>query len=133
MKKYFYYTFIFIICIACQMEEYDFSPHYNIPAVEVTEVTDLKHNRVTLNARVNDDYGYPITEKGFYYASTIEELMKPYFRKKIVSRKVGKGDYSITLIRLKPNTTYYYLPFATNELGTAVGRTVSKFTTTSLR
>ena len=127
MKKYFYYLLIFI-CFACQMEEYDFSPHH-IPALETIGVTEVKHNRVTLNARVNNDYGYPVTEKGFYYATTKEKLQIEDRRTVVINREVGKGDYNITIKRLTPNTIYYYLPFATNEQGTAVGQIINSFTT----
>ena len=127
MKKYFYYTLIFI-CFACQMDEYDFKGD-NTPALEVKQETEVKHNSVTLNAKVSNDYGYPVSEKGFYYATTEEKLKEARFRKTVVSSLQGKGAYSVLLKRLQPNTTYYYLPFATNAEGTAIGRTVSHFTT----
>ena len=127
MKKYFYYTLIFI-CFACQMDEYDFKGD-NTPALEVKQETEVKHNSVTLNAKVINDYCYPVSEKGFYYATTEEKLKEARFRKTVVSSLQGKGAYSVLLKRLQPNTTYYYLPFATNAEGTAIGRTVNHFTT----
>ena len=110
------------------MDEYDFKGD-NTPALEVEQETEVKHNSVTLNAKVSNDYGYPVSEKGFYYATTEEKLKEARFRKTVVSTLQGKGAYSVLLKRLQPNTTYYYLPFATNTEGTAIGRTVSNFTT----
>jgi hypothetical protein len=110
------------------MDEYDFKGD-NTPALEVKQETEVKHNSVTLNAKVSNDYGYPVSEKGFYYATTQEKLKEARFRKTVLSSLQGKGAYSVLLRHLQPNTTYYYLPFATNAEGTAIGRTVNHFTT----
>ena len=83
-----------------------------------TVVTQFSNNvlstTATLHADVSSDGNSPITQRGFYYATT----PLPLTNMTIVPGTTG--PYFANLTGLTPNTLYYYRAFATNANGTTI-------------
>ena len=95
---------------------------YEVPTVTTNDATNIYTTsaKITVTASAN---GASITGRGIYYTSKSnyylyddEDDFETYTD--IWTKKTGS---SITLTNLSPNTTYYYIAYATSSVGTGYG------------
>ena len=98
-----------------------------LPTVETLEVTDITDTTAICSGTVVAEGTSPVTERGICWStepnSTIEGIH--------ANGGAGIGSFSVEIIDLTPNTTYYVRAYATNSIGTVYGREVN-FTTSQL-
>ena len=75
---------------------------------------EILANSITCCASVDDDGGGAITEVGFEYGETQEDM----WAVRQVGDDLGTGEFKLPIGPLKPETTYHIRFFATNEKGT---------------
>jgi len=92
--------------------------------IETNETTNIKGTYCTGNGDITNGGQSNITERGFKFGESEEAQ----FCVRQTGTDLGTGAFSLTIDGLKPETTYYYMAFATNLEGTAYGDWVS-FTT----
>ncbi len=91
-----------------------------VPSVTTLPATDITKESAKLNGTVVSDGGATITERGFYWSSTIANPGPDTGGTKVVvSGTTGNFNYGLT--GLQSNTTYHYVAYATNSKGTAIG------------
>jgi hypothetical protein len=88
------------------------------PTVITLEPSDVKLNAFTMSGEVTNEGFNATKERGFVWSQT---NTNPSVSDNKISVGYGKGQYSFTLEKLSPNTTYYYKSFATNDKGTSYG------------
>lgn len=98
--------------------------HRTAPTVQTAEATDITETSAILHGRIQADGGSPVTSRGFYY-STRENPAEGGIR---VAAQGNGADFAYELTGLSGGTTYYVCSFATNEIGTTYGETIT-FTT----
>ena len=98
--------------------------HRTAPTVQTAEATDITETSAVLHGRIEKDGGSPVTSRGFYY-STRENPAEGGIR---VAASGNGADFAYELTGLSGGTTYYVCSFATNEIGTTYGETIT-FTT----
>ena len=98
-----------------------------LPTVETLEVTDITDTTAICSGTVVAEGTSPVTERGICWStepnSTIEGIH--------ANGGAGIGSFSVEIIDLTPNTTYYVRAYATNSIGTVYGREVN-FTTSQI-
>jgi hypothetical protein len=97
--------------------------HYFKPSVETLSVRNITASSATLRGFVSSNGGTSITEYGFIYGTTEDNLSQNIHNSSLVI-----GDYSKELTGLSSYSTYYYKAYATNSAGTSYGE-VRTFTT----
>ena len=81
-------------------------------------------NSVEISAKIAMEYGSKITERGFYYG--LSNPPNPGNGGKTVKDDgLGIGSYSKTIEGLINDTTYYFLPYAINDIGAGYGDILS--------
>ncbi len=98
--------------------------HRTAPVVLTAEATGITETSALLHGRIEADGGSPVTSRGFYY-STRENPAEGGIR---VAASGNGADFAYELTGLSGGTTYYVCSFATNEIGTTYGETIT-FTT----
>ena len=88
------------------------------PVIETLPVTSVGSNSVRLLGEIIDDGGTEIIEKGFYWSST-DQTPDAGDKKEVVSGTTSSYNKNIT--GLSPNTSYYFVAFATNSEGISTG------------
>ena len=102
-------------------------PEKKVPAVQTNSVTDISATSATLNGTLIDDYGFSVTEWGFYWSTSALDF--PIENGYTSNDPISFGrDATHTLNNLTPNTKYYYYFYAVNSEGESV-RDVKEFTT----
>ena len=92
------------------------------PTVVTLDATNITYTSATINGSIDYDGGLEITEKGFLYGTSADNLSQS-------ANTDGTGaGFSFELSGLSVYTTYYYKAFATNSQGTAYGE-IMQFTT----
>lgn len=91
------------------------------PLVSTSKATNITDTNATLNGNVSYDGNATITERGFYLSIT--SIPTPNDRKIIVNGTTG--NFSSALTGFTANTTYYYVAYATNIVGTGTGEVYS--------
>ena len=84
------------------------------PIVDSQYANNILYTTATLHARVSSDGNSPITQRGFYYATSPIPLSNQIFVPGTT------GFYAANLTGLTPNTLYYYRAFASNANGTTI-------------
>ena len=79
------------------------------PTVVTNNATYLTSTSATLNASITDNGNSEIIERGFKYGTDRNNLSE------IVQSDDATSDFSVTITGLAPNTTYYYVAYATNS------------------
>ncbi len=99
------------------------------PAVSTTTASNITATTATLNGDLTSIGLAAITEGGFVYAVSNEDLLidAAGVTKEVVNG-IATGDFEKEITGLTAGTTYYYRAYATNSFGTAYGRAQS-FTT----
>lgn len=93
-----------------------------LPTVETNQQNTSTATTITTGGKVVDNGGFAITERGICYSTTNSE--PNVIDAKVMSGK-GNGSFSASLSGLSAATKYYIRAFATNENGTAYGKTES--------
>lgn len=96
-----------------------------LPTVTTGEMSQITENSASGSGNATADGGAEITLKGICWSTTPDPTILNGF---INATTTGIGSYNCNLIALTPNTQYYVRAFATNEVGTAYGNSVT-FTT----
>ncbi len=96
------------------------------PSVITNEPEDVTTNTANLGGIIVKAGSGAVFESGInIYPEGVSDLKGLYptreFREKRYSEKTEVGYFSVYLRDLKPNTTYHYRAFASNEAGTANG------------
>ena len=88
---------------------------YVVPTVTTNPATSIISNAASLNGTLDDDGGLTC-DCGFEWGET------PAYGKTTPTQSRTPGQtFAQTLYPLKPNTTYYFRAFATNDVGTSYG------------
>lgn len=98
----------------------NFSSQSSLPNVTTLAATDISHTSAIINGR-----GFGGETHGFLYGTSPENLQY-----NVTAPQSLIEDFSYQLTNLTPETTYYFMAYATNQAGTTTGETLS-FTTTS--
>jgi len=109
-------TFLLYILISCVKQE---APE-SAPTVITLDPSDVKLNSFVLTGDVTSEGFNATKERGFVWSA---KNSNPSVSDAKLSVGYGKGQYSILLDKLNPNSTYYYKAFATNDKGTSYGET----------
>lgn len=94
------------------------------PTVETGAVLSIGVTSATFQGTVTLDGGYAVIARGFCYAKTDY----PTIDNAHTINGKGIGEFRASALDLEINTTYYVCAYATNEMGTAYGKSI-KFTT----
>ena len=82
----------------------------NLPVVTTGSTANIEENSATVSGDVTDDGGAVIVERGILYSTNSENLNINE------TESTGTtGKFSVKLIGLQPNTTYYYQAYAKNS------------------
>lgn len=99
-----------------------------VPTVSTTSVVDITSTSAVVNAKVENDGGSEVTERGIEYAcASFSEPDHDCYIGKIYADS-GSGEYQCEITDLYPDSTFYVRAFATNEAGTSYGEELT-FTT----
>jgi hypothetical protein len=93
-----------------------------LPAVKTGEVNEITRTSATVSGETLSTGGAAITERGIVYGRT------PGFTQpegSLSHDTGGLGKYTLALMDIAPNTTYYIKAYAINEKGTGYGEEVS--------
>ncbi len=94
----------------------------SLPTVVTNNATNVSSTGATLSGYVSFDGGATITECGFMYGTSANNLSQT------VQSDSGPDSFTKAITGLSSETAYYYKAYATNTAGTAYGEVVS-FTT----
>ncbi len=98
-----------------------------LPAVSSGSVSNTAFSSADIYATIAADGGHSVTERGIVW----DTVSNPSLVNNYITKDTGTGSFTVSLKKLKINTTYYVKPFAVNIAGTAYGKEIS-FTTLSL-
>lgn len=110
-----------------QSETYSFSTaeeEINIPVVVTVEVAGVTTTSASCLCQVANDGGAEVTERGACWSTS----QNPDISDNLFANGNGCGEYTIDLVDLEPNTTYYVRAYAKNRRGIGYGEELS-FTT----
>lgn len=94
------------------------------PTVMTNVVTNITHNSAIFNGDVVDDGGAIVTEKGFCWSVSPD----PTIYDNHINVGADEGQFTIEIIGLNPETTYYVKAYAVNSVDVSYGESLS-FTT----
>ena len=96
-----------------------------IPTLTTIEVTSITQTTANSGGNITSDGGADVTSRGVCWSSTsiLPEIDDPH-----TTDGTGVGSYSSLLTNLDPNTLYYLRAYATNNVGTAYGNTITFMT-----
>ncbi|MEJ8801261.1 MBG domain-containing protein [Pontibacter sp. H249] len=96
------------------------------PIVSATTVANITGTSADWSSSATEDAGVAIIEKGFAYSTTSSSpsLSGSY----VAYSSGGTGAYTISMISLVPNSTYYIRAYATTSAGTTYGEVQSFLT-----
>jgi len=100
-----------------------------VPTATITSgqaTTSLAQTSVTLNATTTSDGNSSTTDRGFFYGTS-----NSYGSVASTTSTQGIGAFSQNLTGLTCNTTYHFIAFATNSVGTGTSTPDQTFTTNS--
>jgi len=96
------------------------------PVVATNAASDLNMTTVTFNGTITSNGGTTITERGFVWSTSANPTLGSNQGHVIVQGVAG--NFTSFLQSLTPNTTYHYVAYAINPVGTSYGSDQS-FTT----
>lgn len=114
MKQLFSLIALIYLTISCVKQD---APE-SAPTAITLEPSDVKLNSFVMLGDITNEGFNATKERGFVWSLTNNN---PSVSDNKISVGYGKGQYSFSLEKLSPNTTYYYKAFATNNKGTAYG------------
>lgn len=110
-----------------QSELYGFTTseeEINLPSVATVEVTGVTVSTASCLCHVSDDGGAEVTERGACWSTSPQPDISNF----VYAHGHGLGDYTINMVDLESNTTYYVRAYAKNRKGIDYGEELS-FTT----
>ncbi len=110
-----------------QSELYGFTTaeeEIDLPTVATVEVTGVTVSTASCLCHVAADGGAEVTERGACWSTHQQPDISDF----VFAHGQGLGDYSISMVDLEPNTTYYVRAYAKNRKGINYGEELS-FTT----
>jgi hypothetical protein len=134
----------FIICffsisfffISCKKDAIlDSQSNMDNPIISNLQASEIHLSSAKLNASILSEGSTPTQTRGFYYSSEKEIAAKPINMSgisQVAEQSKGKGDYSLTIQNLKPNTSYYFNCFTFNSASSEVFGKQLTFKTNSL-
>jgi len=96
-----------------------------VPTVSTDPATSVGETFSVLNGTVTEDGGAEVTARGFYYGTSANPVATGIK----IAQGNGDGNFSSNVSGLSSGTTYKYVAYATNSIGTSYGEERS-FTTT---
>ncbi len=96
-----------------------------LPTVTTSEMTEIKASTALGGGDVTNNGGYPIIARGVCWSMTSST---PTIEDNHTTEVADNGAFSSLITNLETNTTYYLRAYATNEIGTSYGESVT-FTT----
>ena len=96
-----------------------------LPTVTTSEVTDVKTTSALGGGNVTSNGGYVITARGLCWSNSSST---PTVSDSHTNEVADMGTFTSLMTNLAANTTYYVRAYATNEVGTSYGASVT-FTT----
>jgi uncharacterized protein (TIGR02145 family) len=102
------------------------TPEGSTPTVSTLSVTLTGNTDASVTAQVSHDGGSKVSGRGIIWGTSSFISMEAYDHK--ANSEGGKGDFSILINELLPQTTYYFRAWAHNSQGLALGNIIS-FTT----
>ena len=121
---YYYKAFAKNAFGTAEGEILQFTTGIGVPTVQTSEATNITGSSATLVGNVTSDGGATVTERGFVYGTSADNLSQN------VQSGSGTGSFTKAITGLSHSTTYYYKAYATNAIGTNYGE-VKQFTTSS--
>ena len=91
------------------------------PTVTTKDASDINSTSATLNGEVSDDGEATITGYGFYYSKDHSSQSDLVASGTKVENAGSATDFTKSLSSLVSGTTYYYIAYATNAMGTSYG------------
>jgi len=104
-------------------EQLSFSTSAGAPTVETISGSTVDTNTIAVNGEVSDNGGADLNSYGFVYSNTDST---PTISNSVI--EVGdniQGQFNTEIDGLQPSTSYYVRAYATNEVGTSYGNTIS--------
>jgi len=98
-----------------------------LPVVITTDITNITYSTAQAGGEVVSDGGLNVFARGVCWSTE----SNPDINNNVTNDGVGVGVFTSEIDGLQPNTTYYFCAYATNDLGTAYGETLS-FTSETL-
>ncbi len=96
--------------------------NYSVPLLNTSPPTNVLSNKATTGGIWIDSGGYGVVEKGVLFDATTSNLVYPaVLPTRATSDGVGNADYTSILKNLTPNTKYYIMAYARNQLGAGYG------------
>ncbi len=95
-----------------------------LPTVATVEVTGVTVTAASCLCRVFDDGGADVTERGVCWSTSSQPDISDF----VYANGNGLGEYSVSMVDLEANTTYYVRAYAKNRKGVNYGEALS-FTT----
>ena len=92
------------------------------PTVATLDATNVAYTTAVLNGNLTSTGGLEITEKGFFYGTSADNLSQ---------MATASTDFSAEVSGLNASTTYYFKALATNANGTSFGE-LKTFTTLTM-
>ena len=105
-------------------QEVSFTTASNPPVVVTTPVSNIGQTTALGGGNVNSDGGSVVTERGICWSTS----HNPTINDSHASNGTGIGAFSVQMLGLTPNMTYYVRAYAINSAGISYGSEVS-FTT----
>jgi len=99
-----------------------------LPLVTTTAVTNITGGAATGGGEVTSNGGAVVTARGICYSTTVSPTLADNV---VTATSAGTGAFTVSLVNLLPNTTYYTRAFATNSIGTNYGFNTSFSSTSS--
>lgn len=93
----------------------------SVPGVTTASVTNMGNATATGGGNVISDGGANVTERGICWSTS----HNPTISGSHGSNGAGTGNYTVNMMGLTPNTTYYVKAYAINSQGTAYGEEVN--------
>lgn len=104
--------------------EVSFTTSPGAPMVTTMVATNVETFTAEVGGEVTNDGGHPVTDRGIVWSTEAN----PDMTDNVVAGGTGIGAFTITLVDLEPETTYYTKAYATNSIATTFGQEES-FTT----
>jgi len=116
MKNILLFFLLVITIIACQSCEKD----KTLPTVSTYQISAITNNTVTSGGKITDDGNAKIIACGLVYGSSANITTSDSKTSELVSL-----TFSSQITNLEAGKTYYLRAYATNEVGTSYGQTIS--------
>lgn len=105
-------------------EEVSFTTVPVLASVYTVTASNITTDSATIGGNIESDGGSAVTDRGFYLSTTTSPLTTG----SRIQAGIGSGAFYTKLGDLNPGTSYYYIAYAINNIGTSYGEEKS-FTT----